>query len=375
MRLPRIRPSWRAEALVAVLLLAVPVTAQLTTPAAAPARPAGTVGVGPVSAYNGTVWVRLNSTHTPLARTQAAFAYDYADGYALMFGGQNQNPKGVPYFGDTWIFRDDQWTQLHPKVSPPARRGAMMAYDIRDGYVVLFGGSNATQFFNDTWEFRNGKWTELFPSQAPSPRRSAGMVYDATDQYVLLYGGHGGNASLPEYSPLYHVYADTWEFVGGQWTRLHPQGSPPADTEPFLAYDPSEGYTVLYGGYNQGNRSGSEYTMNWTWTYARGSWSNISSLEMQTPTWRDGGYLEFDPLIDGLYMFGGDDLIAPVISTYAFVAGQWQELSATSAPPDRAADRGAWDPAMNFLVTFGSPYNATTGVVTGPATTWANELP
>src|SRR5579864_2096672 len=44
---------------------------------------------------------------------------------------------------------------------PSARWAASMTYDARDGYTVLFGGSNGSRIFTDTWMFRAGTWTRL----------------------------------------------------------------------------------------------------------------------------------------------------------------------------------------------------------------------
>ncbi|MCI4350986.1 MAG: hypothetical protein L3K15_05685, partial [Thermoplasmata archaeon] len=62
-----------------------------------------------------------------------------------------------------------------------------MAYDARDKYVVLFGGFGAS-VFGDTWSFSAGIWTQLHPASHPSARYGAVMAFDAKDNYAVLYG-------------------------------------------------------------------------------------------------------------------------------------------------------------------------------------------
>jgi hypothetical protein len=337
------------------------------------AKPTATPGGPPEYAANGTIglanltWVDLNLTttgiHDPDRRTQPAFAYDYKDQYVVMFGGQNQMyPHLAPYFNDTWIFRNSTWTQLKLSVAPAPRRGSETIWDAHDGYLLLFGGSNNTQNFNDTWKFVGGKWTELFSKVSPPARRSFGLAYDPRDNYTVFFGGHAGT---PTSAAAYLFEADTWEFSNGQWTKLATHGRPPPIAEPSLAYDPTDGHVILYGGYNNnGSKSlygvGSEYTFDATWSFLNGTWSDLTPTNTtltNNETWypprSDDSYLEYDPSVNAMVMFGGDYQTPALLDEWAYNHGSWTRVCSSCVPAWRGTDHGAWDPAMNAIVTFG----------------------
>src|SRR5277367_2161179 len=56
------------------------------------------------------------------------------------------------------------WKNPRELTHPSAREGAASAYDAKDGYLVLFGGKNASSYLNDTWILANGHWKMLSPS-------------------------------------------------------------------------------------------------------------------------------------------------------------------------------------------------------------------
>src|SRR5579859_2966906 len=59
------------------------------------------------------------------------------------------------------------------EVAPSARAGAVMTYDGKDRYVLLFGGANGSSYMADTWEFSHSMWVQLSPGVSPSPRANA----------------------------------------------------------------------------------------------------------------------------------------------------------------------------------------------------------
>ena len=73
----------------------------------------------------------------PPARTEAAMAYDAADGTLVLFGGEGRSGS----LGDTWTWDGSAWTQAHPSTSPPPLAGAKMAYDPVSHDLVLTGGA------------------------------------------------------------------------------------------------------------------------------------------------------------------------------------------------------------------------------------------
>ncbi len=92
--------------------------------------------------YSDAVWTELPVAQGPPARCMAGFTWDAADGYLLLYGGLEGNAyPAASTYNDTWVFLHGVWTEKFPALSPGPRFGVAMAYDFHDGYVVLFGGT------------------------------------------------------------------------------------------------------------------------------------------------------------------------------------------------------------------------------------------
>ena len=113
------------------------------------------------------------------------------------------------------------WSQM-PSL-PVQLTDFAVTYDGADQYVLLFGGLNsAGNPTNSTWTYSNGSWTNITALEAssPTPRYSMELAYDPSDGYVVGYGGITTTTCGSGPS----IYCnDTWEFSHGQWTELHPQ--------------------------------------------------------------------------------------------------------------------------------------------------------
>ena len=96
----------------------------------------------------------VSSTPTPGPLYAPALAWDPGLGKAIVFG-ENTTTTADPTFG----YRAGVWTNLTPTASAsPATRGNVgLAYDAADGYLVLFGGDTPPpnySYRSDTWIFR-----------------------------------------------------------------------------------------------------------------------------------------------------------------------------------------------------------------------------
>jgi hypothetical protein len=291
---------------------------------------------GPGSYANSTGsavnWTNLTNGPAPSPRQLAAVTYDAHDGYMLLFGG-GIHRDGVSY-NDTWKYEAGKWTELFPSPSPQGRLGAGMVYDSRDGYVLLFGGYNESSatFLDDTWEYANGKWTEVLPTLAPSARWLFGMSYDTTLGEVVLFGG-GDFGTL----------GGTWTFTGGHWTDVTGSvHSPPWRSDAGMAYDPLDGYSVLYGG------NGNSSLLSDTWAFADGNWTNLTHV-VRPPANSDFG-LAFDSEV-------GSVVLATSVSssTWSFGSGSWTNISArfTSNYPARSHFSFADDPKDGYTLLYG----------------------
>jgi hypothetical protein len=291
-------------------------------------------------------------------------AYDAADRYVLVVTG-NSSSTGPWTPGsrvDTWTFSAGTWTKLSLGASPPNRLHGALAYDAKDGFVVLFGGETftggaGTHFLGDTWSYLHGTWTNLTPNvtNAPSPREGSSMVWDAADQYDLMFGGSGvsGNVS--------GNLSQSWSFVGGAWTS-HASASGPQN-QAALAYDSHDGYVLSFGGgYTAGGNS------NETWEYLAGAWKNLTSSVHGAPSPRADPMASDDPVLGGILLFGG--YIGPGYTwandSWSYANGTWTLLSAASGPSPRYLGQMAFDAADNTTILFGG-----TDLTTDFSDTWA----
>src|SRR5271170_3899935 len=123
---------------------------------------------------------------------------------------------------------DQGWLLWSISTNPPAREWAALSDDPSEQGVILFGGLSAgNRALNDTWEFQLGHWNELCsgssatPScgQSPPARWSPGLAYDARDGELVLFGGQTSFESLN----------DTWVFHNGTWSNETSGSAPPND--------------------------------------------------------------------------------------------------------------------------------------------------
>jgi hypothetical protein len=187
----------------------------------------------------------------PIPRYDAAAAWDLWDGYFLMFGGSS--PSGF-VLDDGWSFAlPAGWATATrvttlPSTAPSSRYLAAMVYDTALGAVVLFGGeacgASACTFLGDTWLYDAGSWQALPTDNAPSARFGASIDYNPSSGAVLLFGGCGAVCPL----------GDTWQFARPRptsppaWLELFPVTAPPARYYAAMTFDAYDNVTVLFGG-------------------------------------------------------------------------------------------------------------------------------
>ncbi|MCI4318842.1 MAG: hypothetical protein L3K23_01750 [Thermoplasmata archaeon] len=329
------------------------------------------------------LWSKLGPSAAPSARWGSAIAYDGHDGYVLLFGGQGPSFTGA--FADSWKFSGGTWTKLTTPTHPPAAAFGSMTYDARDGYVLLFGGYNATGTrLGATWEFKGGVWTHLTPLAPPPPRAAATMSFDAKDNYVLLFGGIGVSSFA----------SDSWKYVGGNWTNLTTATAPQAREDAAMAYSAPDARLVLFGGLD-----GTGYLPQ-TWVYSSGNWSRLATAlhpskrylpEMadaptggavllfggfttagvaSNETWslagnvwkmvgplqpiaRLGAAMAYDEADRFVLLFGGASASSLFSDTWKFVGGLWVPIHPATYPPARALAGMTYDAADGYVVLFG----------------------
>ena len=296
------------------------------------------------------LWTHLTPSVHPPAVSAAGMAYDAADGYVLWFGDS-----------ETWTFLHGSWSNITPTTltasnQPSARSGASVVYDAQDGYTILFGGNHLGRFFNDTWKFAAGSWTNITGTAggAPPCRFDGAMADDAAAGYVLLFGGAGkvGAGCGPGGKNV--TLADTWSFVGGKWTALHPAESPPACWNANAAFDVADDYLVLFGGIDT-----SDMALQQTWKFASGDWSlvTVATYPPTSPPARFSASMTYDALDGYLLLFGGlsePQHNAPLLGdTWSYRDSVWTNLTPNPTPPFRSSMAMTYDAEDGYVLLFG----------------------
>jgi hypothetical protein len=79
-----------------------------------------------------------------------AIAYHPTRKGLLLFGGYDWGTDTV--LSDTWLLRQDEWTELTPSQAPSVRWGSGLCST--DDGVLLFGGFHSDRYLGDTWQLQ-----------------------------------------------------------------------------------------------------------------------------------------------------------------------------------------------------------------------------
>jgi len=341
----------------------------------------------------------LQSDGEPSRRFAAAMGYDRQNGLFVLFGGCGWRGGSPDYLSDTWTYdpQTNNWTQRFPKISPPLRAHAAMAYDESNGLVVLFGGSTGWSEYNDIWTYDilNNTWlTQPACSTAPSKRDYTAMVYDKKDGVMILFGGDYYDAKKdtwtydlssntwtemrPSVSPsgrMGHAMAfdemagqailfggtayatgsdDTWAYnlSANTWVQKKPSSSPPGRAHHAMSYDSFDQKVVLFGGAN-GTDSSADKNDIWTYDSMNDIWTE--QLPSPTPRGRRMHCMAYDDAGGRLTVFGGRDDHDDFGDTWGFILSKniWADMTPRMAPPCRESAAMVYDSANDVLVLFG----------------------
>ncbi|MCI4365152.1 MAG: zinc ribbon domain-containing protein [Thermoplasmata archaeon] len=284
-----------------------------------------------------------NNGISPPPTTGAGAAYDPADGYVLMFGGENDAQTPISY---SWTFGHNNWTNLTSSVggAPAARWAEGLAYDSTDGYVVLFGGCYdfaCKDVSDSTWTYSHDRWTNISAKQNETPPAAGhvSMVYDAHDGYILLFGGFGSGASFLN---------EEWEFRGGQWSPIGAASStvPTGRAGGMVAYDGASGSVILFGGAAQFQR------LDDTWSYQSGNWTNLTGSAGAAPPPRWQAMLAFDSADGYLLLVNGYSGGTYYGDEWTFAGGTWSALHVNNGPPASLGAVFVYDAADGYVLYF-----------------------
>jgi hypothetical protein len=195
----------------------------------------GTARLGDTWEWDGTQWLNVTPAGTsPSPRNFCAMAFDLRSGRVLLFGGNDGS-----YQNDTWQWDGIGWTQLNPATQPAARQQHGMVTRIDQPDVLMCCGQNATTRFGDTWLWNGTDWRQVVTATLPAPRVALDIAYDAVRGQVVIPGGN--NSSL---NPVGNIA----EFDGTDWVNRAQDPVILKRTRYFLAFVPSLGRTYMFGG-------------------------------------------------------------------------------------------------------------------------------
>lgn len=275
------------------------------------------------------------------------------------------------------------WTRVVVTSLPFSRDNAMMA-GTSSGDVLLFGGfTSSYSTYTSTVTMPSGTYTASAPAYGyTAVASSANAAFTSVDNQLAeaFYAGSGsiidpgltseqviqsgatwvppaagGDISVTEnyYTTVtsqttYNtIYAnDTWLWNGSQWIQQFPQTTPVGRKMGMMAYNPSTGQTVLFGGINENNLYDPS-----TWLWNGTNWVNANPST--SPPSRAEGVLFYDPVSTDLILFGGMDAASSLADTWSWNGTTWTELSPTSAPSARFGAMATTNSTTNNVVLFG----------------------
>jgi hypothetical protein len=162
----------------------------------------GPNNIGETWEWNGLIWSLLQVDGSE-PRWGHKMVYDENTGKILLYGGQGSKNE---LFDDTWLWNGTTatWSKVNTSNSPLARSNHAMTYDSMRKKVLLFGGKTESDVpLNDLWEWDGSDWKLLMEHAPPKPRYDHGLVYDKKRNKTILFGGYDGK----------DYFQDTWEFT------------------------------------------------------------------------------------------------------------------------------------------------------------------
>ncbi|MFZ2493070.1 MAG: hypothetical protein WA208_16425 [Thermoanaerobaculia bacterium] len=187
--------------------------------------------------------------------------------------------------------------------------------------------------------------TTLFAN--PSPRTQARMAYDPSAGNTVLFGGL---APFDHATQVSHEIGETWVFGSSRWIQQFPADSPSARAAHMMVTDTVRSRVVLFGGRTNGTTD-----LNDTWTWQNGNWSQVTTAT--APDARQLAGMAFDRVRNRVVLFGGTRYSADKLSlddltdTWEFDGTTWQQR-ATSGP-DVTRPILAYDAARNQTILVG----------------------
>ena len=285
-------------------------------------------------------WVEGSSDETPFQRIGHSLVYDSARGRVLLFGGEGSGTNT-----ETWALDPTlNWRKVEAPFDPnftPVDNPAVVYHEAADS-ILLFGGEGV---FGDTNQLillnlSHLEWESLSPFASPKERRGHQMVYNSQDQIAFLFGGFSDFPSL-DITRLYSLVNNTWWHSSGL--------GPDRRFDHSMTYDSINNRVVLFGGSNESQL----FSDTWIFNFQNYSWNQI--ITNPTPSARKNHSMAFDPSSGSVLLFGGEGDTDRFDDTWVFdVSTQvWQKMSPSMSPSARFGHSITVDGSKGKAVLYG----------------------
>ena len=182
-----------------------------------------------------------------------------------------------------------------------------MAWNKTRNKLVVFGGDTggaAPALLGDTWEWdpTSNTWSNLNPPLAPTARRYAAMAWEPTTGGMLLFGGETALTS-----PASATSKETWLLLGGTWVQMNPATIPPARRMHSLVTRSDFGDVFLCAGDDASVTPQVRHLDAWRWVGS--NW--IAFVTPTIPHGTTANQAVYDPLRKRVVLQGGQGLSVP----------------------------------------------------------------
>jgi N-acetylneuraminic acid mutarotase len=276
---------------------------------------------------------------SPSARCSSDMVYDSHNERVILFGGLDAGN----IYGDTWVYdhSTNLWSELNPTTHPNARHSISLVYDSQNSIILLFGGHDGSSWLDETWVFdcQTDEWSQVFPESSPPARGSAGMVYDSVNDVVILFGG-------------YESFDDTWifDYSTTTWTEVSTTTNPSNRYGHCMTYDEDRDKTVLFSGNSiDGMRSDV-----WEFDYPCEIWERIDdTTDPLGRKWGDMVY-DSENQVQILFSGDcNDPEFVNDLWIYNAATQEWSELTQTTRPQARSSTTMIYDSSNQRVILFG----------------------
>jgi hypothetical protein len=176
--------------------------------------------------WDGKRWLHLTPAHSPLARYNAAMAYDPRRQVILLYGGRVLDQAEAAPGSDTWAWSGADWSEVSSRNNDPGGRDAARMVTA-DSEVLLFGGRDRSDVYQaDAWTWDGTTWLRVDHGPTPEGRNDATVAWNPVDRSLFVFAGFGNRPEAGG-GNLGRPLRDAWALKDGAWTEIRAVGPPP----------------------------------------------------------------------------------------------------------------------------------------------------